>query len=91
MKFFIIFFNSQYFFKLKIKYTQGQYDSARNYYAYSLKLNPNNIRALYGILLSTSNLKKSQTSKEATDNLKLNAWAKDQLEKRYEVKFLDEI
>lgn len=66
-----------------IKYTQGQYEVARNYYAYSLKLNPNNIRALYGILLSTTNLKNSQKSKESTDNMKLNVWAKEQLEQRY--------
>ncbi len=74
-----------FFWFFKIKYTLGQYDVARNYYAYSLKLNPNNIRALYGILLATTNLKNSQKSKESTDNLRLNTWAKEQLEKKYAV------
>lgn len=66
-----------------IKYTLGQYETARSYYAYSLKLNPNNIRSLYGLLLTTSNLKNSQKSRESVDNVKLNTWAKEQLEAKY--------
>jgi len=59
-----------------IKYTQGSYEIARNYYLYALKLNPNNVRALYGILLVTSNLKMSQKSKESVaENAKLAAWS----------------
>lgn len=67
-----------------IKYTQGNYELAKSYYSYSLKLNPNNIRSLYGLLLTTANLKSSQKSKEGTDNAKLNAWVKEQLDSKYQ-------
>lgn len=73
-----------------IKYTQGNYELARNYYSYSLKLNPNNIRSLYGILLVTANMKSTQKSKEITENSKLNAWAKEQLEAKYKDKKSDQ-
>lgn len=69
-----------------IKYTQGNYEMARNYYCYALKLNPNNARALYGILLVTSNLKTNQKSKEVTENSKLANWASARLEKKYQEK-----
>lgn len=70
-----------------IKYTQGQYEVAKSYYAYSLKLNPNNVRALYGLMLVTANLKSSGKlgQKEAVENARLNAWAKEQLELKYKV------
>ena len=58
---------------------------ARNYYCYALKLNPNNVRALYGILLVTANLKISQKSKEFTENTKLGQWASEKLAKKYQV------
>ncbi len=74
-------------FFFQIKYTQGQFELARNYYSYSLKLNPNNIRSLYGILLTTANLKSTQKSKDSIDNTKLNVWAKEQLELKYQVIF----
>ncbi|CAF0711132.1 unnamed protein product [Brachionus calyciflorus] len=67
-----------------IKYTQGNYDLAKSYYSYSLKLNPNNVRSLYGLLLTTANLKSSQKSKEGVDNAKLNAWAREQLDSKYQ-------
>lgn len=60
-----------------IKYTQGNYDMARSYYLYALKLNQNNIRALYGILLVTANLKSNQT------NSKLASWASEKLSELY--------
>lgn len=62
-----------------IKYTLGNYEMARNYYCYAVKLNPNNVRALYGILLTTTNLKNSQKSKELSENTKLAAWASERL------------
>jgi tetratricopeptide (TPR) repeat protein len=74
-----------------IKYTQGNFELARNYYSYSLKLNPNNIRSLYGILLATTNLKSLQKSKELSENSKLNIWAKEQLESKYKVSFKNKI
>ena len=70
---------------IKIKYTQGQFELAKSYYAYSLKLNPNNVRSLYGALLCTANLKSSLKAKDAGDNLKLSAWCKSQLEAKYQV------
>jgi uncharacterized membrane protein len=77
------------YFLPQIKYTQGQYECAKSYYAYSLKLNPNNVRSLYGLLLTSANLKSSQKSKEAVDNAKLNAWAREQLDLRYQEKKQD--
>jgi len=73
-----------------IKYTQGNYEMARNYYCYALKLNPNNVRALYGILLVTANLKISQKSKEFTENTKLGQWASEKLAKKYQENKCDE-
>jgi hypothetical protein len=70
---------------MKIKYTQGNYEMARNYYCYALKLNPNNVRALYGICLTTSNLKSTQKSKELSENTKLGLWASDRLLSKYQV------
>lgn len=70
-----------------IKYTLGQYETAKSYYAYSLRLNPNNIRALYGLMLVTANLKSGGKlgQKEAAENAKLNSWAREQIEIKYKV------
>jgi len=62
-----------------IRYTQGNFELARSYYSFALKLNPNNVRALYGLMLSTTNLKSTQKSKESTENSKLATWASEQL------------
>ena len=70
---------------MQIKYTQGQYEVAKSYYAYSLKLNPNNVRSLYGALLCTANLKSSLKAKDSADNAKLSAWCKTKLEAKYQV------
>jgi hypothetical protein len=58
---------------------------ARYYYCYALKLNPNNVRALYGILLVTSNLKSAQKTKEFNENTKLAQWASERLSNKYKV------
>ncbi len=64
---------------------------ARNYYLYALKLNPNNVRALYGILLVTSNLRASQKSKESTsENGKLAAWSSKKITDLYKKNKSDE-
>lgn len=70
-----------------IKYTLGQYEAAKSYYAYSLRLNPNNVRALYGLMLVSANLKSAGklAQKEAAENAKLNAWAREQLDIKYKV------
>jgi len=73
-----------------IKYTQGSYEMARNYYCYAVKLNPNNARALYGILLSTSNLKNSQKAKELNDNSRLATWSSEKLSTKLQENKSDE-
>lgn len=67
-----------------IKYTQCNYDMARNYYCYALKLNPNNVRALYGTLLVTSNLKKT------SESTKTAAWASEKIGDLYKKTKADE-
>jgi hypothetical protein len=45
----------------EIKYTQGGYEHlemAKTYYSHAVKLNPNNMRALYGLLQVSSDIKK---------------------------------
>jgi tetratricopeptide (TPR) repeat protein len=74
-----------------IKYTQGNYEVARNYYLYALKLNPNNARALYGILLVTSNLKINQKAKDpSSENSKLAAWSSKKISDLYKKNKCDE-
>jgi len=45
-----------------ICYSYGDYDKARAYYFSTIKLNPNNIRALYGIILTSANTKSRSTN-----------------------------
>jgi len=40
-----------------ICYSNGNYENARIYYFSTIKLNPNNIRALYGIILTSGYIK----------------------------------
>ncbi|GJQ69254.1 hypothetical protein Trydic_g6397 [Trypoxylus dichotomus] len=74
-----------------IRYTQGGMENmelARAYYCQALKLNPNNMRALYGLYLATSNIATSpkypsQKKKEATN---LSEWALTEIKQRYKEK-----
>ena len=73
----------------EIKYTQGGHDNmeiAKTYYAQALKLNPNNIRALYGVFLTAGFLANSpkSTSTKRDECSKLIAWATKQLSNKYE-------
>ncbi|KAK7475629.1 hypothetical protein BaRGS_00033122 [Batillaria attramentaria] len=73
-----------------IKYTYGGTDSmeiARTYYAQAVKLCPNNMRALYGLFLSATNLSMSsgKGAKERSANSKYAAWAADQIRIKYKV------
>ena len=45
-----------------ICYSNGEYEKARAYYFSTIKFNPNNIRALYGIILTSANIKTRPTS-----------------------------
>lgn len=68
-----------------IKYTQGNFELARQYYSYALKLNDNNLRALYGLLLSATNMKSLVKSKEMiAENDKIANWAAEQLKLKYQ-------
>jgi hypothetical protein len=71
---------------LKIKYTQGNFELARTYYSYALKLNPNNMRALYGLLLCANNLKTAKSKELFNDNAKLATWASEELLSKYKVR-----
>ena len=71
-----------------IRYTQGGYDNielARAYYCQSLKLNPNNIRALYGVYLASTNIAASQkcTAQKKKEAVKLTEWALSEIKKKY--------
>lgn len=71
-----------------IRYTQGGYDNvelARGYYCQALKLNQNNMRALYGVYLASSSIAASSkcTAQKKKEVLKLTDWALSEIKKRY--------
>ncbi|XP_076456472.1 ER membrane protein complex subunit 2-like [Babylonia areolata] len=71
-----------------LKYTYGGTENmelARSYYAQAVKLCPNNMRALYGLFLSATNLSMSsgKGAKERSLNSKYAAWAADQISTKY--------
>ncbi|XP_066992830.1 ER membrane protein complex subunit 2-A [Anabrus simplex] len=71
-----------------IRYTQGGFDNmelARAHYALAIKLNPNNIRALYGLFLTAVNIASSPkcTSPKKKEANKLANWAMKEISKRY--------
>ncbi|KAF5286600.1 hypothetical protein FQR65_LT12509 [Abscondita terminalis] len=71
-----------------IRYTQGGYDNlelARAYYCQALKLNQTNLRALYGVYLTSSNIASSPkcTANKKKEALKLSEWALSEIKKRY--------
>nr|SVE75359.1 EOG090X0CGE [Daphnia dolichocephala] len=68
----------------EIKYTQGGYENlevARSYYAQAAKLNPNNVRALYGLLLTAAHMASNSKcpSQKKKESAKLSEWATNQL------------
>jgi tetratricopeptide (TPR) repeat protein len=75
-----------------IRYSQGDFDKARTYYFSTLKLNPSNIRALYGIILTTTNLStkissanpKAQNSNDGNQLfIEQIQWAREQILQKY--------
>uniref|UniRef100_A0A023F9W7 ER membrane protein complex subunit 2 n=1 Tax=Triatoma infestans TaxID=30076 RepID=A0A023F9W7_TRIIF len=71
-----------------IKYTQGGYDNldlAKSYYCQAIKLNPMNMRALYGLVLTCYNLIASQkcTSAKKKEANNLITWALKRIQERY--------
>lgn len=75
----------------EILYTQGTPESielARSYFAHALKLNPRNMRALYGLYLSAANLSTNQklTAVKKKENLKVAAWSLSCINNAYKEK-----
>jgi len=72
----------------EIKYTNGgqeNMEQARSYFAHAVKLNSNNMRALFGLFLAASNIASSPRSnaKVKKDNIKYAAWAAEQISLKY--------
>nr|CAG4643469.1 EOG090X0CGE [Ilyocryptus agilis] len=68
----------------EIKYTQGGYDNldvARSYYSQAAKLNPNNVRALYGLILTSLHMMANPKcpSQKKKESVKLSDWASSQI------------
>jgi len=61
----------------EIHYTMGSMNKAKKYFAQALQLDPNNVRALYGLYLATSNLTSSKNSTESKQNQKMSSWTAD--------------
>merc|ERR1712141_568339 len=75
----------------EIRYTQGgfeQLEQAKVYYCHAIRLNPNNMRALYGLLLTSTQLVSSPkcTTQKKKEYQKSIIWASNQIKKQYEVK-----
>jgi len=75
----------------EIKYTQGGFENmeiARSHYCMAVKLNPNNMRALYGLFLTSTNIAMSPktTSVKKKEANKLAAFTMKQITDRYEEK-----
>lgn len=72
----------------EIRYTQGGYDNmetAKAYYCQALKLNPNNLRALYGLYLASSHIAMSQkcAAQKKKEAQKLAEWALSTIQQKY--------
>ncbi|XP_054157019.1 ER membrane protein complex subunit 2-like [Oppia nitens] len=71
-----------------IQYTINTTESlelSRTYFSQALRLNPNNLRALYGLLLaanSVASLPKT-TSQKKRENLRIASWASNQISRLY--------
>jgi len=75
----------------EIKYTQGGYENmelARSHYCMALKLNPNNMRALYGLFLCATNIGMSPktTSGKKKEANKLATFTMKQITEKYQEK-----
>lgn len=75
----------------EILYTQGSVESlelGRSYFAQALKLNPRNMRALYGLYLTAANLSTNPklTAVKKKENLKLATWALSCISNAYKEK-----
>ncbi|CAH0775705.1 unnamed protein product [Bemisia tabaci] len=72
----------------EIRYTQGGFENlelARTHYCAAIKLNPNNMRALYGLLLTVTNIIGSPkcTATKRKEATKLQTWVSKLIQNRY--------
>ncbi|XP_042204713.1 ER membrane protein complex subunit 2-like [Homarus americanus] len=72
----------------EIKYTQGNLDNmeiARSYFCQAAKLNPGNVRALYGLFLSCTQVSSSSkcSAQKKKETQQLAAWALKEIADRY--------
>jgi len=70
----------------EIKYSQGGRDNlelAKSYYAEASKLNPENVRALWGLFMTAGQLVGKETGQKKKDLSNVIVWASDQLLKIY--------
>ncbi|XP_014208834.1 ER membrane protein complex subunit 2-like [Copidosoma floridanum] len=75
----------------EIKYSQGGFDNmllAKAYFCQAIKLNSNNIRALYGLLLTTNNIALSPKCPvlKKKELIKLSEWAANEIDRQYKKK-----
>lgn len=75
----------------EIKYSQGGFENieqAKSYFCQAIKLNPSNIRALYGLLLATNHIASSvrSTASKKKEAIKLSEWAIKMLDNLYKSK-----
>ena len=77
----------------EIHYTIGHQENmqrAKKYFAQALKLDPNNVRALYGLYLAATNISSGKISAdEKRKNQSLSAWTTDQLVELFDVNVSD--
>ncbi|KAF7277817.1 hypothetical protein GWI33_009233 [Rhynchophorus ferrugineus] len=71
-----------------IKYTQGgieNFEQAKSYYSQALRMNPKNMRALYGLYLTTLALSTSSKSsvQKKKESSKMAEWTLKQISKKY--------
>lgn len=80
----------------EIQYTIGTTESlelARSYYAQAVKLNPTNLRALYGLQLTAFTLSNQPriSSQRKKENVKISSWASSQITKLYQASSKDSL
>ncbi|WAR16197.1 EMC2-like protein [Mya arenaria] len=69
------------------KFAEGGFENleiARSYFAQACKLNPNNMRAQFGLLLTCSNLATGYSKTKTSSNSKYAVWAAEQVMDKYQ-------
>lgn len=75
----------------EIKYSQGGFENmeqAKSYFCQAIKLNPSNVRALYGLLLVANHIASSAriTASKKKEAIKLSEWVAKKLDSLYKAK-----